>query len=223
MIVKNLRYLMFIPAILLVTPTFAQNEKMSLGVKLIPGMTNSTGKLIDTSIKPSYGAGLVFTSNFTSVLGIETGISFRNYGYKSEITFVNSSGQPLGSTNAAFNYDYLSLPLLLRLNVGSFYFSLGANLDFLISAKANYGEVVMVSGTETKKEDIQNTKKLVVEPTLAIGYQFNINDKFGVNLEGMFSYTANGVLSEGTGLKLMNFGLGIGLTYFIAARFQSDP
>lgn len=210
---KNLKFYLIMAILLLGLQTFAQNEKISIGVKLFPGISKSNG-VIETNFKFSMGGGVQFVSNFNEVIGIESGLYMRNYGYRIGETLTDENGNILGSFNIKYNYNYLSLPVLLRLNIHSLYFALGTNINLFISGNSNF-QGQEVQGIPTFKEDIENAKSIVIEPSFICGYQFAINDKFGINLEGRSSFTVNGIWDGMTNLKIINFGFGIGFCYFI--------
>lgn len=209
-------YFISITILLLGLQSFAQNEKISIGIKLLPGISNSNQKLYITSFKPSIGGGAQFIANFNKVIGIESGLYFRNYGYSLDETITDEDGYAFMNSRSRHNYNYLSLPVLLRLNINSFYFSVGTNIDFLISATRNI-QGTWPQGDQIPK-DIENTKMVVIEPSFNCGYQFVINDKFGINLEGGYSFTVNGILEGTNDIKLFNLTFGFGFCYFIVPK-----
>ena len=213
---KNLKFYLSVSILILGLQTFAQNEKISIGVKLLPGISKSNG-VIKTNFKFSMGGGVQFVTNFNETIGIESGLYFRNYGYGVDEAITDEDGYTLGNFNVKYNYNYLSLPVLFRLNINSFYFALGTNINLFITGNINYqGQDVM--GTPGPNAYIENAKSIVIEPNLNCGYQFAINNKFGLNLEGRSSFTVNGILQNTNTLKLFNLGFGIGFCYFITPR-----
>lgn len=202
--------------LLLINTVYSQNEKFSIGVKVLPGISKET-ELISNDYSLNIGVSLFAVKNFTKTVGVESGLSYRNYGFQDEITFTNQYGQIIGSGNVRWSYNYISVPIILRVNLKSFYFLGGANLNILTSAFIIPPEGIMVSGEEWKKTEIENTQGFVIEPTIGLGYQFNIKNKFGLNLEAFASRTINGIYDSGDG-QILNFGLGIGFCYFISPR-----
>ncbi|MCD4731787.1 MAG: hypothetical protein K8R74_14370, partial [Bacteroidales bacterium] len=91
---KHLKIYLWIVILVLGLQSFAQNEKISVGIKLLPGISKSVG-LIETNLKFSMGGGVQFVANFNKVIGIESGIYYRNLGYNSEETWVDSHGSNL--------------------------------------------------------------------------------------------------------------------------------
>jgi len=210
---KNLKLQLLIVILIFGFQSFAQNEKISIGVKLLPGISKSVG-LVETNFKFSIEGGVQFVTNFNNVVGIESGLYFRNIGYISEETFTDHTGNILGIYRIPYNYNYLSFPILLRLNIHSFYFGLGTNINiFLYGVKKMQGQYV--SGEQLNRVDIEDAKSVLIDPCLNIGYQFNLNDKFGINLEGRFSYSVNGILEDYNEMQFINIGLGVGFCYFI--------
>lgn len=210
---KELRLYLSIVIFLFGLQVFSQNEKISIGAKLLPGMSKSNGA-IETKFKSSIGGGFQFTTNFNKVIGLESGFYFRNYGFTIGHEFTDNYGHIIGSFKVKYNYNYMSLPVLLRLNIHSFYFALGTNINFFIFGNTNY-QGQNVQGIESSMFNIENQKNIVIEPNLNCGYQFAINNKFGINVEARSSITANGIQEGNSVLKIINFGFGIGFCYFI--------
>ena len=73
---KNLKFYLSVSILILGLQTFAQNEKISIGVKLLPGISKSNG-VIKTNFKFSMGGGVQFVTNFNETIGIESGLYFR--------------------------------------------------------------------------------------------------------------------------------------------------
>ncbi|MCD4682851.1 MAG: PorT family protein, partial [Bacteroidales bacterium] len=186
---------------------------ISIGVKLLPGISKSVG-LVETNFKFSIEGGVQFVTNFNKVIGIESGLYYRNLGYILDEDLTDISGELIGSFRIPYNYNYLSLPVLLRLNIHSFYFALGANLNLFLSGTKNM-QGQYIQGIQVNKVDIENAKKFVIDPGFNCGYQFNLNNKFGINLEGRFSYSVNGILEDYNEMQFINIGLGVGFCYFI--------
>jgi hypothetical protein len=148
------------------------------------------------------------------VIGIESGLYFRNYGFTIKHEFTDNYGNIISSFNVKYNYNYLSLPVLLRINIHSFYFALGTNINLFTFGKVNF-QGQSVDGSDLFGGNINNAKSIVIEPNLNFGYQFAINNQFGINVEGRSSFTANGIQEGNNTLKIINFGFGIGFCYFI--------
>ncbi len=210
---KNTKLQLLIVILIFGIQSFAQNEKISIGVKLLPGISKSVG-LVETNFKFSIGGGVQFVANFNKVIGIESGLYYRNLGYILDEDLTDINGELIGSFRIPYNYNYLTFPILVRLNIHSFYFALGTNINLFLSGTKNM-QGQYVQGTQVNKVDIENAKKVVIDPSLNWGYQFNLNNKFGINLEGRFSYSVNGILEDNSEMQLINLGLGVGFCYFI--------
>jgi len=213
---KNLQLHLSIVILLFGMQSFAQNEKISIGIKLFPGLSKSVGS-IDTKFKFSMGEGVQFVSNFGKFIGIETGVQFRSYGFTIEEPLTDENGYIIGQFDIRNNFNYISLPILIRVNIHSFYMSLGSNINFFISGKSNF-QGQYVQGVQSTRIDIENANIIVIEPNVNLGYQFAINNKFGINLESRFSYTVNGILESDNEIQFLNIGVGVGFCYFIVPR-----
>lgn len=210
---NNLKLSFLFVSTIIVVNTFAQSEKISIGAKLLPGISKSVG-LVETNFKFSMGGGVQFVTNFNKVVGIESGIYFRNLGYSIDEQLTDGQGINIGEFRIPYSYNYLSIPVLVRVNIHSFYFGIGTNINvFLYGIKNMQGQYVQ--GVEMGRVKIEDAKTVLIDPCLNIGYQFNLNDKLGINLEGRFAYSVNGILEDNSEMQLINFGFGIGFCYFI--------
>lgn len=213
---KVFKLYFLIALLILGLQSFAQNEKISIGIKLLPGLSKTTNR-VENNFKFSMGGGCQFVSNFNEVIGIESGLYFRNYGYGIDENLTDNEGNVLGTFNIKYNYNYLTIPALLRINIHSFYIAAGTDLDFFIAGTINY-QGVYIQGVPDSKAEIENAKSFLINPNLNFGYQFSINDKFGINLEGKFSYSINGFHENDNSWQFINTGLGIGFCYFIIPK-----
>lgn len=213
---KKLMLYLSIVFLFLGSHSFSQNEKISIGVKLLPGMSKASEQ-IENNFKFSMGSGFQFVSNFNDAIGIESGLYFRNYGYGVDENLTNNEGNIIGTLNIKYNYNYISVPVLLRINIHSFYFALGTNIEFFIAGTINY-QGVYIQGEPSSRVDIENAKTVLINPNINFGYQFAINDKFGINLEGRFSYSIDGFTDYNNQFQFINTGLGIGFCYFIIPK-----
>lgn len=206
---------------------YAQNEKISIGVKFLPGMSILIHETLEKLWSPQLGGGFVFVTNFTDIVGIETGLNYTYYNLTSAYIIY-------GPDNSKYVYrtensiSYLSIPVLVRLNFSSFYFSIGATINGLLSSleKTNGVSVQFLNDSiynnQYSMPGYEDLKPIVIESNLHFGYQFNINNKFGINLEGRFSYTLSSLYSSGDPVRKMGLGLGIGFCYFIKPKQEKN-
>ncbi len=194
------------------TNSIAQNENFSVGLKLLPGFSKET-MLFGESFAPNIGASIFGVKNFSKTLGVESGISYRNYGSISDMTLIDIRGIVLGEYSTYYSFRYITIPVLLRINVNSFYITAGFNNNYITSVYEIPPDGLYENGEEMQKRELNFEQNFVFEPTLGIGYQFNFNNKFGLNLEGYASKSLTG-----KSYAFVNIGLGIGFCYFFSAK-----
>ena len=121
--------------------SFSQGGKLFVGVKFGPEAT--TGVIKHANLKPldlykdariTYRAGLQFRGEFLPWLGFETGFYRLDRGSGTVTTILNDWGNPIGYRRLSFHYQYLSIPLALRLQWKEAYFRAGPNIEFPLNA-----------------------------------------------------------------------------------------
>jgi hypothetical protein len=131
----------------------AQTRPYSIGVE---GGTGSIS-LRGNSIVNLHGPGIAFSGGFTyqyflgKVLSLRSGLSFERKGslWTGQATDVN--GNPLGVITSRTNWDYLTLPVLLRT-------SFGKKKHFFINAGPYVGHLVQ-QGTVTSGDQIATRRE----------------------------------------------------------------
>ena len=97
--------------------TFINTQGLRIGVKAGANLTKIDGISFDDSYKLSYQAGGFLEIDFTKKFGIQPEVLFSQTSSKTE-----SGAAPLYTnlnTNTDVNLNYLTIPVLLRFNVGN--------------------------------------------------------------------------------------------------------
>ncbi len=175
--------------------------------------SSSTAPLIMDSLndrespKFSYSTGLSLCYNLTRHWAIETGLLYSNKGFafvNSDPTFgdqidprygfIYTSG---GSTPTKIifidNFNYLDIPLRTIFTVGNrkvrFISSLGITTNILINATGT--SVVKYANGDTDRntqEQPYDYKKVNFSPTVSMGIDWQLCDKFNLRVEPTFRY-----------------------------------
>jgi hypothetical protein len=123
---------------------FAQDSKLSLGLKLKPTISWLGGLNSVTDKRLSYSAGIISEYSLSSKLSIKSGISFERKGSIASLQFTDSTGMPSGPFDVTYNYDYLVVPVLASFSTKGngkvkVYFDGGPYICYLLSHKVNVG------------------------------------------------------------------------------------
>ncbi len=158
---KNLQILLLSVTLFLDLICLPKMRRSQSGAKLLPGISKSVG-LVATNFKFSMGGGVQFVTNFNKVVGIESGVYFRNLGYSIDEQLTDEQGINIGEFRIPYSYNYLSIPILVRVNIHSLYFGIGANLNvFLYGIKNMQGQYVQ--GVEMGREKIEDAKTVLID------------------------------------------------------------
>ena len=158
-------------------------------VKYTSGTSSET---FNTIIAPNFGITLDFPGK--SAFNIQSGLFYTGMGGKSSV----------GSFTETVNLNYLSIPVLAKLSIGSGFFGyFGPQLSFLISAKSKDP-----NGTYDIKKDVNSTGLFGI---LGLGY--NLSEKF--NFFGQYSAGFSNLSkssNSGDKLNANAFTIGFGLS-----------
>lgn len=71
-----------------------------------------------------------------NIFGIRTGMGFERKGNQAIVEFTTATGEPAGQGKIKHNFDYLTVPILIRFNTKQkikFYFVAGPYIGFLVN------------------------------------------------------------------------------------------
>lgn len=123
----------------LVNPSWGQ-RKFNIGIEGGLGTTKLYGTNFGDS-KMGMELGMNCTLPFNEKAGLKTGLYYQNKGSQNEFIFYAENGDEIGRSNEVFNLNYITLPALATLQLGTklrYHFGLGPYLSYLISAKYNW-------------------------------------------------------------------------------------
>src|SRR6478609_1706670 len=96
---------------------FAQASKIEIGVEASPSITflkgsNFIEKMFNSTV--GYSGGISFQYNFGSKIALRTNITLERKGGAGEGEFTDNYGASLGKATISMNFDYLTIPVLVR-------------------------------------------------------------------------------------------------------------
>lgn len=145
----------------LASTIFAQQNKFNVGVEGGPSLINIRGDAFGDYANPSIGfiGGITLQYNFPKLLSLRTNVSYERKGTQiSNIWYKASSGNEVYANKLRLNFDYISVPVLLRANFGKkvdFFLNAGAFFGYLLQEKeisvGELGEPRIFSVVQTSK------------------------------------------------------------------------
>jgi hypothetical protein len=205
--------------------TYGQTNKFNIGVEGSPSLIFLRGNdIIDNLHKPTIGfySGLFFQYNFKKIVSLRTNIAFERKGsvLSSQATDIN--GNPLGEFTTYTNFDYLTLPILVRATFGK-------KVEFFVNAGPYFGYLIkqtFVSKGENFPTTISDNKSLDKQfdtgITTGLGLSVPIKTKFSFSFEirnnlGLYNISAVPLVNNGT-IKTNSTNFLLGFTYKLGQR-----
>lgn len=135
-----------------------------------------------------YAAGTTFHYNFSKLFSLLTGIMYERKGASSDITFADNTGTIIGKTKLRDNFDYLVVPLLLRVttaNKVNFNINAGPYLGILLKRQWKYKDkVISPNGTPLTEPDLTDeTEKSEIGIAGGIGITTRLSEKVDLSLQ----------------------------------------
>lgn len=148
MIMKHITILILITS--LTTNIFGQQNKFNIGIEGSPSIIYLRGNAVGAGIDPTFGfsGGLTFQYNFPKILSVRTNIAYERKGAVYLTYTTDNNGTVSGYFKQHFNFDYLTIPILLRASFGkkvNFFMNIGAFGGYLIKEKETFEFTVNTS------------------------------------------------------------------------------
>jgi hypothetical protein len=202
---------------------FGQTKNFNIGIEGGPSLISLYGNDMVKSyneLSLGFSGGLSFQYNFSKLVALRTNLSFERKGLTSKIQETDEYGNPIEELTFHSNFNYLTLPLLGRLDFGkriNFYVNVGPYLGYLLSSR----EITEASGDFPKSEidDTDDYKKLDFGITSGLGIIFPIQEKLLLSVEirnnlGLTNISLLPVFNDGS-IKTNSTNLLIGISYGI--------
>jgi hypothetical protein len=223
--IKSLFFGLFLLTVL--GTTYGQTNKFDIGVEGSPSLIFLRGNdIIDNLPNTAVGfsGGLFFQYNFKKVVSLRTNIAFerKGAGYVFDFQSAVVNGNVLGEITTNGNFDYLTLPILVRATFGK-------KIQFFVNAGPYFGYLIKQTGVSkgdnipTKKTDNTSfNKRFDTGISTGLGLSVPIKTKFAFSFEvrnslGLYNVSAFPVANDGT-VKTNSTNFLLGFTYKLGQR-----
>jgi|DEB19_MinimDraft_2_1074335.scaffolds.fasta_scaffold26154_1 opacity protein-like surface antigen len=189
----------------------AQTNKFEIGVEASPSFTFLKGSRIEKYYNGTLGfsGGISFQYNCGKRTALRTNIAYERKGGEGEFEFTDNYGASIGKGVVNLNFDYLTIPVLVRFTFGKrikYFLNGGSYFAYLIK------QTLVFKGANSNGE-INNTasyNSLDAGISLGTGLQYPINEKWflGSEIRGNMGLL-NTLPSGDTKVNSVNLLLGI--------------
>ncbi len=163
----------------------AQTNKFEIGVEVSPSFTFLKGndfieKMYNGTL--GYSGGISFQYNWGKRIALRTNIAYERKGGEGEFEFTDNYGASIGKGVVNLNFDYLTIPVLVR-------FTFGKRTKYFINGGSYFGylinQTLVFKGANSNGES-NNTasyNSLDAGISLGTGIQYPINEKLFLSSE----------------------------------------
>ena len=197
-----------------------QNTRFETGIDCGPGITALWGNdIIRQYHDPSIGisGGIFFQDNFHKTLSFRTNLAFERKGSVTDAILTDLEGNRLGNVRVHSNFDYLTIPFLLKAGTGSklhLYAQAGPFIGFLLQANS------VSKGEEFETHTSNQTsiyKRFDFGFTIGLGLTVPVKKKLNLSFEvnnnlGLYNIGATKIINNGS-IKTNSCYLHIGISY----------
>lgn len=197
-----------------------QNTRFETGIDCGPGITALRGNdIIKYYNDPGIGfsGGIFFQNNFHKTLSFRTNLTFERKGTTTNIQLTDMEGNQLRNVRDHNNFDYLTMPFLLKAGFGGkihWYAQAGPFIGFLLQAKSvskayEIGAHIMNQTSMYRRFDFGFL--------VGLGLTFPINEKLNASFEarnnlGLFNIDAKRIFNNGN-IKTYSCNILFGVSY----------
>ncbi len=197
---------------------YSQENKFSIGVEGGTGLISLRGNSLLESHKPAFGfsGGVSLEYDLNNTLSLRTTIAFERKGDMLKGTLIDNDGNIIGTATMHSNFNYLTLPLLVRASLGKnhrFFVNAGPYVGYLLKQTVSSKGV----GLEQKVDNTLLDKRMDAGITAGVGFRFFFGAKCDFSIEardnlGLMNVSAVPVYGGGS-IKTNSANLLVGFTY----------
>lgn len=167
---------------------FAQRTKIELGIEGGPSIA-----FMQVRNNPSFnyynprilGSGaFAFEYHFSNLIYLRSALGYEVKGYQRPYQ-IYANGTDLGIATTYFQFDYVTLPILIRLNFGKkirFFLNAGPYMSYLTAKKAHISEYEQYSGSALSGS-VRDYNRFDFGFSGGLGIGIPINENWSVSLE----------------------------------------
>jgi hypothetical protein len=205
--------------------SFGQRNIFDIGIEGSPTLTFLRGNdFIDNNHKPTMGftSGLFFQYNFKKIISLRTNTAFERKGSVLTFQATDILGNPIGEITTNTNFDYLTLPILVRATFGK-------KIQYFVNAGPYFGYLIkqtfISKGDNIPTTTDDNTslyKRFDIGISTGFGLSVPIKTKFAFSFEvrnnlGLYNTSDVPVINDGT-IKTNSTNFLLGFTYKLEQR-----
>lgn len=210
---KNKTWLLLLIFYLFTSNLLAQLKSFNVGVDVMPNYSFYSGEkdsnlaFVDFGTyqeKAAISYGVVLSYQMGKIWSLESGLKYTNRGHRTrggyDFTTFSNLDPVLRPHNfesdfkRVYNYNYISVPLNIRLALGSsfdkgWYIRFGVSADFYLSSQTNYTYLDQNGNyQERERKDNGDLRKTDVNLNYGIGYAFLLVNNLQLSVEPAFDY-----------------------------------
>jgi hypothetical protein len=192
----------------------AQTNKFEFGVEASPSFTFLKGndfieKMYNGTL--GYSGGISFQYNWGKRIALRTNIAYERKGGEGEFDFTDNYGASIGKGVVNLNFDYLTIPILVRYTFGKrvkYFINGGSYFSYLIKQTL----VFKGANSDSESNNTSSYNRLDAGISLGTGIQYPINEKLILSSEIRGNMGLANTLPNGD-LKVNSVNLLLGIAY----------
>lgn len=181
-----------------------------IGLKVFPEFSRvySSGNFQDaTNATFTFGGGIQLIKKLLPVVHLETGLYLQNRGMNGKgIDVRNGQNILIAFGDVKYRYQYLSFPLLLRFDFGSFYMAVGPEVDVLLDAEITY-----TAGSLDFNVPDNDARNLILAGAGAVGFNLELLSRVDFFIETRAQAQLTRLYSFDNAPRIINIGIGTGI------------
>lgn len=183
---RKCRAIVLILIVLTFCKSYGQTNKFESGIEGGPSLIMLKGNdYVDYRNSPTIGfSGRLFSQyNFKKIISLRTNLAFERKGSIAKSYPVDEYGNSFGSVQTKSNFDYMTIPLLVRATFGRrvlFFINAGPYLGYLLNqSDISKGENV----PKTKTDNTSSFKRFDFGVSAGLGLLVPIEQNFALSFE----------------------------------------
>lgn len=170
--------------------TYGQKNIFDIGIEGGFSIASLRGEINNNyrNSRIGYSGGFFVQYNFNEVISMRTGGFYERKGSSLELPATDPIGNVvIGTIHGKENFDYLTIPLLLRVSFGknlnyNYFVNAGPYIGFLIK-QTEYKEAFQGYPSGSNLDRTGNFKKIEMGLSFGLGLAYTFNDKFALSIE----------------------------------------
>ncbi len=170
----------------------AHAQGIRFGVKAGANLSNLAGDLVNQDqYKNRWGfqGGVMVNFGLGDIVSIQPEVLYSQKGFKyadQQFTLLGSTYRNTGNVR----YDYLDVPVLVRVRAAGIFFELGPQYSYLMNVSANRTQTIngtVVSSASSSTSNLDNVRRNELGYVGGLGYEASNGVMLGVRYSGAFT------------------------------------